>query len=50
MDIIKELITGYYNKGKVILEPELVIYNYFSSGVIFIDLISLIPFIYINFI
>lgn len=50
LDIIKEVITGYYFKGKVILEHEKVLLNYFKTGVFLIDIIGLLPFLYINLI
>ena len=44
LDIFKELITGYYNKGIIIKDHKELAINYFEKYLIY-DLLSIVPFI-----
>jgi hypothetical protein len=44
LDILKELITGYFNKGLIVIDHELIAKRYLKKLFIF-DLLSIIPFL-----
>ena len=43
MDIFKELITGYYNKGLVVLDHESIAIRYFKELFVY-DFMGIFPF------